>query len=150
MELRLIGSIIFSIDRNLPYAEVFAPPNSRIIKILLKLNLDDVYTLGLYVGMISPGKWFKPSLPLAHRLAAYCNKPVQCIILSELGERFFLYGKRVVEDNIIEWNNGLSLVVNMRGEALGWGIGAITKIGGRTRRVLEPVWDMGWYLRRGG
>lgn len=142
-------SNIIAIERpKYEYVEVFSP-STQILNILQLIEIDRLYSLGLYMGMMKPREWFKPSLPLAHKLAPYRDR-VRCIILDSNGEKYFLYGKTVFEENIEEWKPGLSLIVNEMGEALGWGTGKITNIGGRRRRVVEPIWDMGWYLRRGG
>ncbi len=133
---------------NARYVEVYSP-TIRIAE-LASRSRGFLYTMGLYLGMMRPRAWFKPSLPLAKSLAPKCGHAVDCIVVEEQGERFFLYGKRVYEANIRRWRRGLSLVINYRGEALGWGIGRIVKIGGGEQRCVEPVWDMGWYLRRGG
>lgn len=144
------GKILFAISRpGASYDEIFLA-SERVYSLLEILDIETIYSLGLYAGMIKPGSWFKPSLPLAHHLAPLCKKEIDCIIIDGIGEKFFLYGKRVVEPRIARWRRGLSLVINVLGEALGWGIGKIANIGGKTRRVVEPVWDMGWYLRRGG
>ncbi|MCE4601436.1 MAG: hypothetical protein F7C38_07775 [Desulfurococcales archaeon] len=141
---------LFAISRpGASYDEVFLA-SGRVYRLLEKLDIETIYSLGLYAGMIKPGSWFKPSLPLAHYLAPLCRGEINCIAVDGIGEKFFLYGRRVVEPRIARWRRGLSLVINVLGEALGWGIGKIANIGGKTRRVVEPVWDMGWYLRRGG
>ena len=105
-------------------------------------GLDGLYSTGYYIGYIDRGS-FKPSLPLAHRLSRLCGHVIKCIKLSSDGEKFFLYGRRVLAANVIEWSPGLRIVVNAGGEALGWGVGVS---GG----MVEPLRDLGWYLRRGG
>ena len=146
----MIGEAFLAVESKGSYAEIYSPKDSKLIDILKKLDIKYFYSMGLYIGMMRPGKWFKPSLPLAHHLTPYCNKPVNCCIVSKKGERFFLYGKRVYQENILRWRPGLVLVVNNNGEAIGWGKGTIANIGGVRRRLLEPIWDLGWYLRRGG
>ncbi len=146
--LEILDNIITIERQRYEYVEVFSPTQD-LLKILEIIDADRLYSLGLYVGMMRPGEWFKPSLPLAHKLAPYCNR-MKCIVLDYNGEKFFLYGKTVYEENIVSWNPGVNLVVNELGEALGWGVGKIANIGGEQRRVVEPIWDMGWYLRRGG
>ncbi len=150
IKIKFLGDKIIAIDSGGNYVEVYSPPDNKLYKLLYNIDIKYFYSMGTYIGMMQPGKWFKPSLPLAHRLASFCNNPVKCSIVSEEGEKFFLYGRKVLEDNLITWNKGIVLVVNNIGEALGWGRGIIAKIGGERRRLLEPIWDLGWYLRRGG
>lgn len=145
----LLPPIIIAVERiNYEYVEVFSP-SQEVFALLSRLPLDSLYSLGLYMGMMKPGSWYKPGLPFAHRLAPHCGR-VKCIVLDENGEKYFLYGRTVYAENTVSWTAGPALVVNLKGEALGWGVGKIANIGGRRRRVVEPIWDMGWYLRRGG
>ncbi len=146
-----IGNVIIALGaRGGDYVEVYAPPSRELLKVAVKIGVDNIYSMGLYVGMMAPGIWFKPSLPLAHKLAPLCKSKAKCVEVDEAGERFFLYGRSVLSERVSGWKPGLVLVLNTRGEALGWGRGTITNIGGVKRRLLEPVWDLGWYLRRGG
>ncbi len=148
---RDIGSVIVALGaRRGDYVEVYAPPSRELLKAAIGIGVDNIYSMGLYVGMMAPRKWFKPSLPLAHKLAPLCKSKAKCVAVDEAGERFFLYGRSVLGERVPGWKPGLVLVLNRRGEALGWGRGIIANIGGVKRRLLEPVWDLGWYLRRGG
>ncbi len=111
-------------------------------------SIGGLYSAGFYLGMLDSGL-FKPSLPLAWRLSRLCGHAMRCIVLDDGAARRFLYG-RPVSQGIVEWRAGLSVVVDGSGEALGWGKGkAISRRWG-TVKVVEPVWDLGWYLRRGG
>jgi len=103
------------------------------------------YAAGLYIGYIEGGR-FKPSLPLARRLSSLCGVKLRCIVLDEEGEKRFLYGRTVRGGRVVEWVEGLTVVLNRLGEPLGWGLGLLR--GGE--RIVKPVWDLGWYLRRGG
>ncbi len=129
------------------YYEVYETPSWHPIR--LETYSTGILVPGEFVGILEPRQRFKPGLPLAKRLSRKCGI-VRCITLSSRGERFFLYGRTVFEENILEWKRGLSIVVNELGEALGWGRGRIVKKGKHTTRLVEPVWDLGWYLRRGG
>jgi ribosome biogenesis protein Nip4 len=136
------------------YYDVFDPP-ARVERFLEEVLSYRAYAIGMYLGILDvKRRQFKPSLVLAHRLAPYC-KEVSCCVLDSRGERFFLYNKPVREDHIIKCadpgRGGIRLVVNHRGEALGWGIVASDKsIKRRSKPILKPVIDLGWYLRRGG
>ncbi len=110
--------------------------------------IGGLYSAGFYLGMIDSGL-FKPSLPLAWRLSRMCGNPIKCIVLDEGAARRFLYGRPVAR-GVVEWRAGLSIVVDRLGEVLGWGKGKAISRSGGTVKVVEPVWDLGWYLRRGG
>ena len=104
-----------------------------------------VYSSGFYVGMLAGGR-LKPSLPLAWRLSRLCPLKPICHVIDSEGERFFLYGKPVLAGHIIQAAQGLGVVVNEKGEALGWGVVKAK----RGEPLLAPLADLGWYLRRGG
>jgi len=130
------------------YSDVFLL-HDGIIEIV-KVVGHRPYTLGLYYGMLFQDR-FVPSLPLAQYLAPRADSlGVPTTRVDKEGEKFFLYGKPVFEDHVDGWREGVVLVLDGEGEALGWGRGRIVKISGKRVRLLEPVWDLGWYLRRGG
>jgi 60S ribosome subunit biogenesis protein NIP7 len=134
------------------FKDVFDPSN-RILR-FLEENLDwNAYSIGTYLGLIGKNG-FEPSLLLSHKLANKCLNPVHCAIIDEEGEKYFLYGKIVLEEHIVEYNNqGYVLVVNKKNESLGWGILEKERNDNTNyvdRLVLRPVKDLGWYLRRGG
>lgn len=108
-------------------------------------SLESAYSAGFYLGMIRGGE-FKPGLPLAWRLSRLCGVTLRCHVVDPHGEKVFLYGREVWGEHVREWGEGLSIVLNERGEPLGWGVVKAK----RGRRVLEPSMDLGWYLRRGG
>ncbi len=134
------------------HIDIFKPPPS--VKRFLSLNLSvglTPYSLGLYIGFIARRGVFVPSLPLAHELAPYCasGNLARCVYLPPGLEAKFLYGKKIIlKDNI---SDGLVLVLNTLREALGWAVveSLNNKYGGQ-KRLLRPVRDLGWYLRRGG
>jgi len=132
--------------RGAPYMEVY---DLAGLPEPLREYLYSPLTPGDFVGILEPAKSFKPSLLLGALLAAKCGL-IRCIKVTVEGEKFFLYGKLVYEDKIVEWKPGLAPVVGDDGEFLGWGFGREHKIGRRRLRLVEPVWDLGWYLRRGG
>ncbi len=105
------------------------------------------FSAGFYIGYIEGGR-FKPGLPLAWRLSRLCGIALQCHEVDEFGEKVFLYGKPVYEDHVRAWAPGVSVVLGPRGDPLGWGRPEDkAKKGGR---LLAPIADLGWYLRRGG
>lgn len=124
------------------YVDVFSVPEG--VKELLK-HFQAHYSAGLYLGYIEKGR-FKPGLPLARKLAGNCGKTIKCIKLDEEGEKRFLYRRIVKQENIIEWHEGVTVVVNRQGEPIGWGRGVVE--GGA--KTVKPLKDLGWYLRRGG
>ncbi len=124
------------------YHDVFDVP-IHVARVLGRVGW--LYSAGLYLGTIDRSG-FIPSLPLAHRLSRLCSHLIPCVRVTWEGEKFFLYGRRVLEENIEVWSPGLRIVVNPLGEAIGWGLGA--ERGGS--RMIEPIKDLGWYLRRGG
>ncbi|AFZ71165.1 protein involved in ribosomal biogenesis, contains PUA domain [Caldisphaera lagunensis DSM 15908] len=113
----------------------------------LVLNLDSIYSSGFYLGYIKKEKFY-PGLPLLRRISRLCYE-INCIKLNEFGEKLFLYGKRVENDNIILFKEGFCLVLNQQNEPLGWGIGKVINVH-KEIKIVEPVKDLGWYLRRGG
>ncbi len=128
------------------YYDVFDVP-LQVAKLLGAF--PGVYSAGYYIGYIEESS-FKPSIQLAIRLSRLCGQTIKCIVVDEDGERLFIYGRRVSSSKIKLWKPGLAIVVNKRGEALGWGRGKTIKFKGSTIPVVEPVRDLGWYLRRGG
>ncbi len=124
------------------YIDIFDVPEP-----LMELleQLDSHYSAGMYVGCIV-GDSFKPGLPLARKLSKLCNVKLCCIALDEVGEKRFLYGRVVSGDHVVRWCEGMTVVVNVAGEPLGWGLGVSSRRG----RFVKPIWDLGWYLRRGG
>jgi len=134
--------LVLEVERG-PYREVF----------LLDTRLADVaealgafYSGGLNLGIIDR-EGFKPSLHLARILAPLCRGSViKCSVVNPRGAELFLYGREVFEENIVRWVRGVSLVVGVDVEPLGWGLG----VEERGMRVIKPLKDLGWYLRRGG
>jgi 60S ribosome subunit biogenesis protein NIP7 len=129
------------------YFDVFDAP----LTVLKSLGAagESLYAAGFYLGYIE-GYSFTPSLPLGQRMSRLCGHSIDCIVLDGEGERFFLYGRRVYGDHVVEWLPGFRLVVNTEGEFLGWGNGVSAEKGGVSFKIVEPVKDLGWYLRRGG
>jgi 60S ribosome subunit biogenesis protein NIP7 len=126
-----------------PYVELFYM-DARVAGIALRLGA--AYSGGLNLGTMSDGV-FKPSLHLARELAPLCKGGIaKCAVVSPRGEALFLYGKPVYEENIVKWVKGIALVVGADMEPLGWGVGV--ERGGK--RIIRPIRDLGWYLRRGG
>ncbi|MEM1927941.1 MAG: hypothetical protein QXS85_04325 [Acidilobaceae archaeon] len=124
------------------YVELFDVPEWALEVLEL---LPSHYAAGLYLGYVEKGR-FKPGLPLARRLSELCGERVKCIVVNEAGEKRFLYGRTLRERHLVEWARGVAVVVNARGEPLGWARG-VEKSG---ERMATPIRDLGWYLRRGG
>jgi ribosome biogenesis protein Nip4 len=142
-------SEIYVLDiENAPYLEVLEIPRDLIN---LVKDYNQFYTGGLYLGLLYKRKsgslGFKPSLPLARRISSLCKTVLKCFVLNDKGEKIFLYGKEVPIDLILKLSDRkISVVINIRGEPLGWGR---LEIKGGSRKLV-PVVDLGWYLRRGG
>lgn len=129
------------------YLDVFDVPfqTERVLE-----GIKSAYAAGFYIGSIGPEDSFKPSLPLAQRLARLCETSVTCIRLDMRGSKLFLYGKVVPEEHIVEFNENVTAVLDPLGEALGWGQGRYVELKNRRTKEVKPVKDLGWYLRRGG
>lgn len=112
-------------------------------------RLPSLYSVGLYLGYIDK-EGFHPGLPLAQRLASKCFVSTDCTVLDEYGAKVFLYGKEVTEEHIVKFKEGVSVVLDTSLEPLGWGFGSYIRLKSRRVTRVEPVKDLGWYLRRGG
>jgi len=132
--------------RGAPYMEVY---DLAATPMPFRRLLGHTLTPGDFIGILEPARSFKPSLLLGALLAGKCGV-IKCIRVTGDGERFFLYGKPVYGRRVLEWRPGLAPVLGEDGEFIGWGVGREHKIGGRRLLLVEPVWDLGWYLRRGG
>ena len=125
------------------YYEIFYM-EPRLHKLAVKLGA--MYSGGLNIGYIDR-EGFVPSLHLAREVASLCRiGGLKCSILAPRGEALFLYGKVVYEENIVKWVKGIALVVGVDYEPLGWGLGEEVS----EKRIIRPIKDLGWYLRRGG
>jgi len=107
------------------------------------------YFVGLYLGELR-GKSFEPSLHILHHLANVVKEEAK-ITLTRKGEQRFLYGHSLNRDHLMSvpttsWRRQPVLVVNTRGEGLGYGYLARSK----GKNILKNRVDLGWYLRRGG
>jgi len=100
----------------------------------------DPYHAGMMAGYIDERGEFVPSLELGWELIA--SKAVgssAAVVLDEKEERDFIFGKAVKLSGNYPRSRGMLLVVNRRGEFLGWG---------RTAgKMLVPIADIGLYLR---
>jgi ribosome biogenesis protein Nip4 len=108
------------------------------------------YFIGLYLGEIHE-KTLQPSLHMCHKLSAATISRT-AVIVTPQGEQKFLYGKSLESDHLKKHPEEVSddlevLVLNQKGEALGFGL-LEQGIGGEMK--LSNLRDLGWYLRRGG
>ncbi|MGC9210462.1 MAG: hypothetical protein ACP5FT_04280 [Acidilobus sp.] len=128
------------------YKDVFDIP--RGLESVLGL-LGSLYAAGYYIGSIGRDG-FRPGLPLAQRLSRLCEAGIKCVELDLRGARSFLYGMAVGEEHIVRFTEGIAIVLDPLGEALGWGVGRRVRLKTKVQALVEPVIDLGWYLRRGG
>ncbi len=106
------------------------------------------YFIGIFLGEIR-GKILKPSLHICHRLSA--ETVDNAVVATPKGEQQFLYGKNLESNHLLKLPkdnvNSEVLVMNQRGEVLGYGI---LEKESRGKIKLRNRKDLGWYLRRGG
>ncbi len=131
------------------YIEVYHASETlyKLIETLMEKHVKP-YAAGLHVATIKGDK-ITPSLPLARYLVNRCHPQDYChTIITSKGEKLFLYGRNVLEGNIVYCNciDKYSVVVNREREPLGWGI--VEKTG--KELLLTNVKDVGWYIRMGG
>ena len=128
------------------YHDVFDVPEGAeaVIK-----RLPSAYSAGYYIGSLQ-GERFVPGLPLALRLQRLCGVSMECIVVDTRGAKVFLYGMPVEDRHILEFHEGVRVVLDPLGEAIGWGAGVKVTLKNVTTRRVDPVKDLGWYLRRGG
>jgi ribosome biogenesis protein Nip4 len=109
-----------------------------------------IASAGLPMGDVRRGRW-KPTLDAARLLArAGCRRRVR--VASELVQPF-LYGRRLDNPKLLgstgEWSDGDTVLIEApNGDMLGLAKLVIPHEVRVTR--LEPVHDLGWYLREGG
>ncbi len=109
-----------------------------------KLHL---FTYGVHVARYCDNRIIV-NLGLLGIIGGYSSHYVR---VTDHGERLFLYGRDIFEDSIIEIKVSKEctgkpvLVVNTRGEPLGWGRYRRRK----GRIIIENIIDLGWYLRSG-
>ena len=116
---------------------------------LLKLNKQfskKPELIGLYLGENKDGK-FNPSLPLLLMISKETNEKV---IIKDIGENDFLYGKNLRPRHIIKIEGTikegfLKIVVNERNECLG--LAKLKKLAG-DEASFRNILDLGNYLRR--
>jgi ribosome biogenesis protein Nip4 len=109
------------------------------------LNIGIIpYSIFFYLGKGNKND-FEPSLQLGWEITLEYKKrnliPPHTVILRGYDAEKFTYGKNVrLRDNVKEY--GVVLVLTDKKEFLGWG--QVSK------RLLYPLIDIGWYLRKGG
>mgnify|MGYP001770649168 CR=1 FL=1 len=128
------------------YHDVFDVPEGAeaVVK-----RLSSAYSAGYYIGSLQ-GERFVPGLPLALRLQRLCGVSMECIVVDTRGAKVFLYGMPVEDQHILKFYEGVRVVLDPLGEAIGWGVGVKVTLKNVTTRRVDPVKDLGWYLRRGG
>ncbi len=119
---------------------------SKKLQELSRQILRQPELIGLFLGEVKDGK-FSPSLPLLSIIAKDTNEKV---IVKDIGENDFLYGKNLRPRHIIKMEGTLKegflkIAVNERNECLG--LAKIKKIVGN-EISMRNVLDVGDYLRR--
>ena len=107
------------------------------------------YFIGLFLGELKTSA-FEPSLhslPILNSLV----KDENVIRVTEAGEQHYLYGRDLEQHHLssvpsTEQPGNSLVVVNSKGDGLGYGTLAIDKIG---KVIIRNRIDLGWYLRRG-
>jgi ribosome biogenesis protein Nip4 len=106
------------------------------------------YFVGLHLGELQAGS-FVPSLHVLPRLLA---KPRRAVVVGTTAEgaQRFIYGRDLEPNQLQQVSANAAdreiLVVNERGEGIGYGSLTVDKEG---KAVLRNRKDLGWYLRRG-
>lgn len=106
---------------------------------------------GLPLGTIRRGVW-RPSLAGAHWLGRSGTRRV--VRLRTQAAQRFLYGRTIEREGIeampqeADRLEGALIVIEPGGEVLG--LGRLSPARERGRQQLEPIQDLGWYLREGG
>ncbi len=138
------------------WAEVYLVPPEQVELVgLLAMSTGlHPYSAGLFLGYLEGGE-YKPSLPLAHLVARHAERGL--ITVSEKAAKLFLYGRDLFSGSITSYRGplergGLVVVLNPRGEALGYGVvvAAPHEWSSESVVAVRNVRDLGWYLRRGG
>ncbi|MGC9115703.1 MAG: hypothetical protein ACP5HH_06870 [Fervidicoccaceae archaeon] len=106
----------------------------------LIVERERIYHAGFLAGYIEEGGRFVPSLELGWELATRGAVPGELIVmLNEAEEKEFIFGRSVPVPGLPRNRKDLLLVLNKRGEFLGWG-----KV---LRGSIFPVADIGSYIR---
>ena len=134
-----------------PHIDVFSI-NEDLLARIKKLSDYGInpYSAGLYTATIWGKRGIEPALDLAKHIWIKCSPTeYKHTVINETGEKIFLYGKDVFHDNIVRTNtlSGLTIVTNIRGEPLGWGV--LNRKNGK-ELLIENIKDVGWYVRAGG
>jgi hypothetical protein len=120
---------------------------SREMDALPPALLDGADAGGLPIGTYEDGG-FHLDLQGAVTVARFTRS--QQVRVSEHASRLFLYGRRILGDSVLWHDNSLErgdacVVANPRGEGLGIGVVVGNFKGGK--EAVEPVHDLGTYLR---
>lgn len=102
--------------------------------------------IGLFLGEVKDGK-FNPGLPL---LSIIAKDTTEKVIIKEIGENDFLYGKNLRPRHVVRMEGTmkegfLKIVVNEKNECLG--LAKLKKIN-NNEFSLRNILDVGDYLRR--
>ncbi len=114
------------------------------------INYQDIVSIGVHVAIVEH-RTIKPTLGLLNFLALLGIKD-NYIVVNDVAEKHFLYGRNVFEDNIVQIRSNTAcphnifVVVNNEYIPLGWG--RLGRAGGKGLRVINLI-DLGWYLRSG-
>ena len=151
--LKTRGEIYVSSNR---WAEIYLVPPVQVelVELLAASTGLHPYSAGLFLGYLERGE-YKPSLPLAHLVARYAERGL--VTVSEKAASLFLYGRDLFSGSITGYRGPLErgslvVVLNPRGEALGYGVvvAAPHEWSPGSVVAVKNVRDLGWYLRRGG
>ncbi|MEA3191555.1 MAG: ribosome subunit biosis protein [Thermoplasmata archaeon] len=125
----------------------FVALRSREMDALPAALLDGADAGGLPIGTLEDGG-FHLDLQGAVQVARFTK--AQSVRVTEHAARLFLYGRNILGDSV-EWHDralekgDACIVANPRGEALG--IGVVVGSFKGNREAVQPVHDLGTYLR---
>ena len=127
--------------------EVFVV-SSPLWKLYEQVQPRHPYFIGLFLGELKKGELL-PSLHVLHYLSRRIKSEAK-IVTDDKGEQRFLYGQSLesseVESQDLSFEESRPVVVvNAKGEGLGYGRLMKSGVKGQVRNRL----DLGWYLRRG-
>lgn len=122
------------------------------LKPFITSNLPNLYIHGVHIATIKKDKLL-PYLGLLSLLRVNNIEVTRSyVVVSDEGEKLFLYGRDILPQSIIKIERPSSrcpkivVVMNTQGDLLGWGY-LIRK--GSNQFLIRNLIDAGWYLRSG-